>query len=194
MLRSAKIYMDDMLSVLPFVDDETEQEVQLIEDELYNDTPARTRSPLHEPPIVMVPVEGQVFVGQKIETAMGWYLMARLHIGGADKMMRDMKRPSLRLQPHHTYMTRQQKLSYINIFITLAERRSTFATNYYDSLVELTVEFGLAGWPLHDLREVMRKRAIKADDRQKANALRRMATCITKTLRDNAHDKQKRGQ
>jgi hypothetical protein len=171
--------MDDMVTVIPSIDDESRTVANIVEDELYSDKPALTRQPLHQPPIVMIPEDGTIFVGQRIDTVVGWYVMARLYTAGADHMLETHKRPSYWIQPHNTYMTPQQKLAYINIFVTQAERRNTFAIHYYSSLIETTIEFGLAGWPMGIMAEAMRRRQHKADDPQKAWALRTAVACIT---------------
>eukprot|EP01050_Picozoa_sp_SAG11_P007308 SAG11_NODE_604_length_8248_cov_6.574251_7_plen_260_part_00 len=167
MLHSnVRIYMDDMLSVLPYVvkerdDGASASRVAIIEDELYSDRPRLTGTPLHSPPVKMILQPGNTFVGQRVLTLEGSNLCAMIDIPGSAEMHNNLDTPSLRLQPFSSHMSNTSRLSYINIYIVLAERRCTFALHQYNTVMTTAIEFALTGWPLRLFVEALRRRILR---------------------------------
>lgn len=185
------IYVDDMLSVLPYVNREHDggasaDRVAIIEDELYSNAPRLTGSPLHLPSVTMILQPGNTFLGQRILTLEGSHLCAMIDLPGCSTMYSNLERASLRLQPFCSHMSRTARLSYINIFIVMAERRCTFGLHQFSAVMATAIEFALTGWPLQLFAEALRRRILRlnpATEQDRIAAHQLAATSITTTVR-----------
>eukprot|EP01050_Picozoa_sp_SAG11_P009927 SAG11_NODE_970_length_6354_cov_11.865867_1_plen_345_part_00 len=168
-LRSnVRIYMDDMLSTIPYLAPETDNgkshaQMLMIEDILFSDSPQLTGAPLFTPPIHMIPEHDTIFLGQEVVAVAQRVLCARLVLPGDDRMVRECQRPSFRLQSFASHMSPVARMGYINIFIVAAERKCSFALHQFNASLLAATDFALAGWPLKMFVEALRRRIFKLD-------------------------------
>ena len=190
-LRSnVRIYMDDMLSTIPYVASETDNgeshtQMLLIEDILFSDSPQLTGAPLFTPPIHMIPEQDTIFLGQEVIAVAQRILCARLVLPGDDRMIWEYHRPSYRLQSFTSHMSPVARMGYINIFIVAAERKCSFAMHQFNASLLAATDFALAGWPLKLFVEALRRRIFKLDpDKHRGQILghRLAATAIAASV------------